>query len=446
MRAERARVEQRRHDLRGELADAAAALEHAVGAQLVAELRRRVDPPQAQPGRQRLGERAEPHHRRLRVEGAERRRRLAVVHELAVDVVLDDHQVLAPRELEQPLAARGREAHARRVVERRDGVQQARAVAPRLRLAHGLRQRVDVQALLVDAHADDVHGVVGDDAEREVVGGALDEDHVAGPREVGEHLAEGLGVAAADEHVVGGERQALTLRGARGDVRAQLLGAGAGAVGERPGGAGSGERARGGVAHQPDRQQRRVGLAEGELDEALAQLVLGEDGRLGHGAMIRDAAAMRVGARRVARASAPALARAPRPRPNPGWRPAVPFPRLGSRTRRMLFPTITFAVFFLLVFVGNWLLMPRQRVWKPFMLVVSLVFYGWWDWRFVLLLALSAAVNQFFALWIAGLRPKSSAASGRWPPPSPPTSACSAGSSTTASSSPPPSTRSTPSA
>ena len=76
----------------------------------------------------------------------------------------------------------------------------------------------------------------------------------------------------------------------------------------------------------------------------------------------------------------------------------------------MLFPTITFAVFFLLVFVGNWLLMPRQRVWKPFMLVVSLVFYGWWDWRFVLLLALSAAVNQFFALWIARLRPKSSSA------------------------------------
>ncbi|MGE5228285.1 MAG: MBOAT family O-acyltransferase [Deltaproteobacteria bacterium] len=69
----------------------------------------------------------------------------------------------------------------------------------------------------------------------------------------------------------------------------------------------------------------------------------------------------------------------------------------------MLFPTITFAIFFLLVFVGNWLLMPRQRVWKPFMLVVSLVFYGWWDWRFVLLLALSAVANQFFARWIAGM-------------------------------------------
>jgi D-alanyl-lipoteichoic acid acyltransferase DltB (MBOAT superfamily) len=78
----------------------------------------------------------------------------------------------------------------------------------------------------------------------------------------------------------------------------------------------------------------------------------------------------------------------------------------------MLFPTITFAVFFLLVFIGNWLFMPRQRVWKPFMLVVSLVFYAWWDWRFVLLLALSAVANQFFARWIAGMRPGSPSA--RW--------------------------------
>ncbi len=63
----------------------------------------------------------------------------------------------------------------------------------------------------------------------------------------------------------------------------------------------------------------------------------------------------------------------------------------------MLFPTITFAAFFLLVFVGNWLLMPRAALWKPFMVLVSLVFYGWWEWRFVLLLVLSALANQFFA-------------------------------------------------
>ena len=66
----------------------------------------------------------------------------------------------------------------------------------------------------------------------------------------------------------------------------------------------------------------------------------------------------------------------------------------------MLFPTITFAVFFLLVFIGNWLLMPRPRLWKPFILLASFVFYGWWEWRFVLLLALSAVANQLFAATI----------------------------------------------
>ena len=66
----------------------------------------------------------------------------------------------------------------------------------------------------------------------------------------------------------------------------------------------------------------------------------------------------------------------------------------------MLFPTVTFALFFLLVFVGNWLLMPLPKLWKPYMLAVSLVFYGWWDWRFVFLLALSAVGNQLCALLI----------------------------------------------
>jgi len=63
----------------------------------------------------------------------------------------------------------------------------------------------------------------------------------------------------------------------------------------------------------------------------------------------------------------------------------------------MLFPTFTFAIFFLVVFVGSWLLMPRQGLWKPFILVASVVFYGWWDWRFVFLLAFSAVANQLFA-------------------------------------------------
>lgn len=59
----------------------------------------------------------------------------------------------------------------------------------------------------------------------------------------------------------------------------------------------------------------------------------------------------------------------------------------------MLFPTIDYAIFFGLVFVGNWLFKPYKRSWKVFILAASYVFYGWWDWRFVFLLALSTLLT-----------------------------------------------------
>jgi alginate O-acetyltransferase complex protein AlgI len=52
----------------------------------------------------------------------------------------------------------------------------------------------------------------------------------------------------------------------------------------------------------------------------------------------------------------------------------------------VLFPTTDFAVFFGLVFLGNWLLAPTPRRWKCFILLASYVFYAWWDWRFIFLL------------------------------------------------------------
>jgi D-alanyl-lipoteichoic acid acyltransferase DltB (MBOAT superfamily) len=53
----------------------------------------------------------------------------------------------------------------------------------------------------------------------------------------------------------------------------------------------------------------------------------------------------------------------------------------------MLFPTIDFAVFFAVVFTVNWMLNPFPRLWKLAMLAASYLFYSWWDWRFVFLLA-----------------------------------------------------------
>jgi D-alanyl-lipoteichoic acid acyltransferase DltB (MBOAT superfamily) len=63
----------------------------------------------------------------------------------------------------------------------------------------------------------------------------------------------------------------------------------------------------------------------------------------------------------------------------------------------MLFPTITFALFFMVVLPVSWLLMPRRRRWKLFMIAASYFFYGYWDWRFCFLLAGSTLANQLFA-------------------------------------------------
>jgi alginate O-acetyltransferase complex protein AlgI len=65
------------------------------------------------------------------------------------------------------------------------------------------------------------------------------------------------------------------------------------------------------------------------------------------------------------------------------------------------FPTIEFAVFFVAVFILSWALMPHPRAWRPFILVASYVFYGWVDWRWVLLLVGSSVVNTVAARVIA---------------------------------------------
>ena len=58
----------------------------------------------------------------------------------------------------------------------------------------------------------------------------------------------------------------------------------------------------------------------------------------------------------------------------------------------MLFPTLTFGLFFLLVYTASWLLRGSNEWRKIFLLVASWIFYGWWDTRFVLLLISSSPV------------------------------------------------------
>ncbi|MDE1150464.1 MAG: MBOAT family protein [Azospirillaceae bacterium] len=63
----------------------------------------------------------------------------------------------------------------------------------------------------------------------------------------------------------------------------------------------------------------------------------------------------------------------------------------------MLFPTLNFGLFFLVVFAVAWALVrwPRSRV--AFLSAASYFFYGWWDWRYLFLLGGSTLFN-----WLAG--------------------------------------------
>jgi alginate O-acetyltransferase complex protein AlgI len=64
----------------------------------------------------------------------------------------------------------------------------------------------------------------------------------------------------------------------------------------------------------------------------------------------------------------------------------------------LLFPTIQFAIFFPLVLVGSWALMPHPRAWKPFITAASYVFYGTAGWTFCFLLGGVTLWNQLAAV------------------------------------------------
>jgi len=73
----------------------------------------------------------------------------------------------------------------------------------------------------------------------------------------------------------------------------------------------------------------------------------------------------------------------------------------------MLFPTMIFGLFFLFVYATAWSLERENGRRKVFLVLASWVFYGWWDWRFVGLLILSAIFNWWVAASVARTNVKS---------------------------------------
>lgn len=60
----------------------------------------------------------------------------------------------------------------------------------------------------------------------------------------------------------------------------------------------------------------------------------------------------------------------------------------------MLFNSIEFVIFLPIVFILYWFLVKKNlKIQNSFLLIVSYVFYGWWDWRFLTLIVFSSFVD-----------------------------------------------------
>ena len=56
----------------------------------------------------------------------------------------------------------------------------------------------------------------------------------------------------------------------------------------------------------------------------------------------------------------------------------------------MLFNSFEFLIFLPVVFLLYWFVFRPRRLQNLLVVVASYVFYGWWDWRFLLLIALTS--------------------------------------------------------
>jgi len=67
----------------------------------------------------------------------------------------------------------------------------------------------------------------------------------------------------------------------------------------------------------------------------------------------------------------------------------------------MIFNSLEYLSFFIVVFLVFWfLLRDNVKLQNVFLLITNYVFYGWWDWRFLLLIIFISSVNYFSAIQI----------------------------------------------
>ena len=67
----------------------------------------------------------------------------------------------------------------------------------------------------------------------------------------------------------------------------------------------------------------------------------------------------------------------------------------------MLFNSLEFLFFLPTVFIVYWNILSKSlKIQNSFILFSSYIFYGWWDWRFLTLIAMSTIIDYFVGLGI----------------------------------------------
>ena len=65
----------------------------------------------------------------------------------------------------------------------------------------------------------------------------------------------------------------------------------------------------------------------------------------------------------------------------------------------MLFKSIEYAIFLPIVFLFYWFIVNKNlKLQNFFLLTVSYIFYGWWDWRFLILIIFSSMVDYLVGI------------------------------------------------
>lgn len=70
----------------------------------------------------------------------------------------------------------------------------------------------------------------------------------------------------------------------------------------------------------------------------------------------------------------------------------------------MLFNSLQFIIFLPIVFAIYWALNHRLKLQNAFVVIASYFFYGWWDWRFLILIAFTSACSYASGRWIEKAR------------------------------------------